>query len=267
MYHHRERTVTMGTRGCNAMAHELGHWLDIESGHFIGITNKVRIGERMEEIPSLAEVGEGRGLISRALRLLTDTTSAEYIVKGRKMKVLSYTPDEQGRIKLKLGTYWRSSREVWARLVEQYIAAKLGPEPRLAVDADYETLPAYWSHDKFEMLMPLVESEIKIRLWILRGNAASYANKARFSIKQPAGIDHGSYYVAEKGYGAKRPSVLVMDTGVCGNPTEEYRLVTSNYDHDSGWKYTPVDDRVYPSLDDGKKAAEIYLAEIPLELP
>ena len=94
-----------------------------------------------------------------------------------------------------------------------------------------------------------------------------YANKVRYSIRQPAGIDHGSYYIAEKGYGAKRPSVLVMDTGVCGKPTDEYRLVTSNYNRDSGWKYTPVDDRVYPSLDEGKKAAEAYLAGISLELP
>jgi hypothetical protein len=35
----------------------------------------------MEEIPSLAEVGEGRNPISQTLRLLTDTTSAEHIVK------------------------------------------------------------------------------------------------------------------------------------------------------------------------------------------
>jgi hypothetical protein len=54
------------------------------------------------------------------------------------------------------------------------------------------------------MLMPLVERDIKLRLWILRGNAAAYANRVRFSIKQPAGIDHGSYYIAEKGFGAKR---------------------------------------------------------------
>jgi hypothetical protein len=36
----------------------------------------------MEEIPSLAEVGEGRNLISQTLRSLTDTTGAENIVKG-----------------------------------------------------------------------------------------------------------------------------------------------------------------------------------------
>jgi hypothetical protein len=180
---------------------------------------------------------------------------------------VSYTPDEQGRIKLKLGRYWRSSREVWARLFEQYVTAKLRPGPRLLVDADYETLPAYWSHDKFEMLMPLVERDIKLRLWILRGNAATYANKVRFSIKQPAGIDHGAYYIGEKGYGSKRPGVLVMDTGICEKPTDEYRLVTSNFNHDSGWTYIPIADKVYPSLDEGKKAAETYLAEIPLELP
>jgi hypothetical protein len=267
MYHFDEKTVTMGTRACNAMAHELGHWLDIESGCFIGIEHLMRIGERVEEMPSLAEVGEGSDLIRQATRLLTDTTSAEHIVKGRKMRVLNYTPDEQGRIKLKLGHYWRSSREVWARLVEQYVAARLGPGPHLSVDADFETLPAYWSHDKFEMIMPLVERDIKLRLWILRGNAAAYANKVRYSVRQPAGIDHGSYYIAEKGYGAKRPSVLVMDTGICGKPTDEYRLVTSNFNHDSGWKYTPVDERVYPSLDESKKAAEAYLAEIHLELP
>ena len=58
-----------------------------------------------------------------------------------------------------------------------------------------------------------------------------------------------------------------MDTGVCGTPTDEYRLVTSNYNHDSGWTYTPIADKVYPSLEEGKKAAEAYLAEISLELP
>jgi hypothetical protein len=74
---------------------------------------------------------------------MTDTASAEHIVKERKMRVVSYTPDEQGRIKLKLGHYWRSAREVWARLVEQYVAARLGPGPHLSVDVEYETLPAY----------------------------------------------------------------------------------------------------------------------------
>jgi hypothetical protein len=57
----------------------------------------------LEEIPSLAEVGEGRNPISQTLRSLTDTTGAENIVKGHKMRVLNYTQDEQGRIKLKLG--------------------------------------------------------------------------------------------------------------------------------------------------------------------
>jgi hypothetical protein len=245
----------------------LGHWLNIETGKFIGIEHLMRIGEYMEEMPSKAEVGQGSDLIRVAGRLMTDTTSAEHIVKGCKMKVVRYTPDEQGRIKLKLGYYWRSAREVWARLVKQYVAAKLGPGPHLSVDFDYETLPAYWSHDKFEMLMPLVERDIKLRVWILRGNAATYANKVQYSIKQPAGPDHGSYYIAEKGYGAKRPSVLVMDTGVCGKPTDDYRLVTFNFNHDSGWTYTPVDNMVYPSLDEGKKAAEAHLAEIALELP
>jgi hypothetical protein len=64
--------------------------------------------------------------------------------------------------------------------------------------------------------------------------------------KQSAGIDHSSYYIAEKGYGAKQPGVLVINTGVCGNPTDEYRLVMSNYNYDSGWTYIPIDDRVYP---------------------
>jgi len=32
-------------------------------------------------------------------------------------------------------------------------------------------------------------------------------------------------------------------------------------------RHPPVDDRVYPSLDEGKKAAEVYLAEISLGLP
>jgi hypothetical protein len=36
----------------------------------------------MEEIPSLAEVGEGRNPISQTLRSLTDTTGAENIVKS-----------------------------------------------------------------------------------------------------------------------------------------------------------------------------------------
>ena len=103
MHHYDERTVTMGTRACNAMAHELGNWLDIEFDRFIGIEHLMRIGIHMEEIPSLAEMGEGRNLISQALRSLTDTTGAENIVKGRKMRVVNYTPDEQGRIKLKLG--------------------------------------------------------------------------------------------------------------------------------------------------------------------
>jgi hypothetical protein len=267
MYHYDERTVTMGTLGVNATAHELGHWFDIEAGKFIGVERTMRIGERTEKMPSLAEVGQGGDLIRTAGRLMTDTTSAEHIVKGHKMKVVSYTPDEQGRIKLKLGHYWRSSREIWARLVEQYVATKLGPEPHLSVDADYESLPAYWSRDKFEQLMPLVESEIDLRLWILRGNATTYANKVRFSIIQSGGADHGRYYIAEKGFGAKRPSILVMDTGTWSYQNNEYHLVRSEYDHDNGWKYTPVDDKFYRSLDEAKKAAEAYLAGIPLELP
>jgi len=71
----------------------------------------------------------------------------------------------------------------------------------------YIILPAYWSRDKFEQLMPFVEGEIDLRLWILRGNATMYANKVRYSIKQSGGTGHGMYYIAEKGYGTKRPSI------------------------------------------------------------
>jgi hypothetical protein len=39
-----ERTVTMGTLGVNATAHELGHWLDTETRKFIGIEDLMRIG-------------------------------------------------------------------------------------------------------------------------------------------------------------------------------------------------------------------------------
>jgi hypothetical protein len=34
----------MGTRACNAMAHELGNWLDIESDRLIDIEHLMRIG-------------------------------------------------------------------------------------------------------------------------------------------------------------------------------------------------------------------------------
>ena len=54
-----ERMVTMGMLGVNATAHELGHWLDIEAGKFIGVEHTMRIGEHTQKMPSLAEVWQG----------------------------------------------------------------------------------------------------------------------------------------------------------------------------------------------------------------
>ena len=44
MDHYDERIVTMGTRAYNAMVHELGNWLDIESDRLIDIEHLMRIG-------------------------------------------------------------------------------------------------------------------------------------------------------------------------------------------------------------------------------
>src|SRR6185312_11657208 len=77
--------------------------------------------------------------------------------------------DEAQRIQVVLGSYWRDPREVFARLVEQYVADKLGRENGASeLSSNYEKWPGWWSKEEFAKLRPMVEAEIQKRMDALK---------------------------------------------------------------------------------------------------
>ena len=96
--------------------------------------------------------------------------------------------EEKAKTKLireRLSPYWREPREVWARLVEQYIATKNG-QAGVATDSPsfYEKAPGWWTKDEFAKMMPQVETLIKGRLRTLRGSDVAPPRKSATAEKK-----------------------------------------------------------------------------------
>ena len=67
--------------------------------------------------------------------------------------------------------YFRSPREVWARLVEQYVATRASAGSRAVLPGTcYQALPPYWSREAFAALEPLIGEAIDRRRahWLAR---------------------------------------------------------------------------------------------------
>jgi hypothetical protein len=134
-----ENTVTIGIRGVPALAHEVGHMLDYAAGsathESVTIFPGWGPGRKKRPTTSLAEIDyrthpdtEGARLLRDAKRTMRDV----YEVKRRMRTRLNAEHDEQvrdetRRFKVQLGDYWNDPVEIWARLVEQYVATKREP--------------------------------------------------------------------------------------------------------------------------------------------
>lgn len=186
-----ERAVNIGVYRVKALGHELGHWLDHEAGKVDGHSSRIysATGHKSHTSTSTAEaltwyrhstpsdMGE---LIQEATRSINKMREVREYMKADYGK--DKEKEEKEEIKLvreRLSAYWREPREVWARLVEQYIATKNGKEG-LATDSPgyYEHRPGWWTKEDFARMMPRVEAQIKNRLRALRGSDVAPPRKA-----------------------------------------------------------------------------------------
>jgi hypothetical protein len=181
-----EKTVTMGVAGVPSLAHELGHWLDLESGKKIRKGVEVKRGSKRIKLSSIAELNCAEGddeLIKEATKRMTDVYDTEKIMK-QKLKDIE-DPKERKRvqnIKVRLGHYWYTPVEIWARLFEQYVATEAesrGENFRVSVSTknQYHTHPAYWSAEDFEMMKPMVEKQIQERIALIRAERVKEENR------------------------------------------------------------------------------------------
>jgi len=182
-YTSQEKAVNIGVAGVKALGHELGHWLDYESGKAENLASRVysKAG-KSQEITSTAESWQGRYKDQKPTELGQLIEEARYKI-NKMREVREYmkadygkdkSAEEKEQIKLvreQLSPYWREPREIWARLVEQYIATKNG-KAGLATDSPehYEHRPGWWTKEDFAKMMPQVEALVKGRLRALRGS-------------------------------------------------------------------------------------------------
>jgi hypothetical protein len=246
LYHQDERTVTFGHVGkltkkpSNALAHELAHWLDIEAGNKVQAKTRVYSkGGKGGDSTSLAEAaGQYDTLISEALRSMSDRYKADQAAKGHLDK-LNLTDVQKDQLQVALGAYWREPREIWARLVEQYVAEKLGRPQVAALSIDhYRNTPAYWTEEAFNKLKPMLEEEIKRRVSILRGAAAEEANRVQFGMNQSPRADGRRWFTAEIGWGQSRPRVEIREESPSSN---RWVVEKRTYDpNEREWKSEPL---------------------------
>lgn len=183
-YTSSERAVNVGVAGVNALGHELGHWLDHESGKVENLKTRLwgKTGRKAIESTSTAEASPARyrgqevtplgRLIEQATYNINEMHEVRDIMKADYAKGLSDEEKAKTRlIRERLSPYWREPREVWARLVEQYIATK-NQGGGVATDPPsfYEKTPGWWTKEEFAKLIPQVESQIKARIRVLRGS-------------------------------------------------------------------------------------------------
>ena len=183
LYTIQEKTVTMGVEGAQALAHEVAHWLDNEAGNAMGVKERVYNKSGKSAITTaLSEKGDsiyvgrfqeaGLSLIGKARRSMTDTRLVQQLFRSeRSATELTNQKPELAKVKVHLGAYWNRGSEIWARLVEQYVAETLGHKGD-SVDspAVYEKTPGWWSKEEFSKMVPELELEIKKRVRELRGS-------------------------------------------------------------------------------------------------
>jgi len=183
-YTPQERAVNVGVEGTRALGHELGHWLDHEAGKSKGLSTRLwgKTGHKSYESTSAAEATQLRyrggdetplgKLLREATANINNIREVRDLMKADYGKNLSAEDKTQAKvIRERLSPYWREPREVWARLVEQYMATK-NAEGGVAADhpSFYEKRPGWWTREDFARMMPVIESEIRTRLRSLRGS-------------------------------------------------------------------------------------------------
>lgn len=183
LYSGGDRTISVGIndilhRPIKALAHELGHWLDHEAGVSVGTSTHVGSGHNFKTVHFLSEErGYGResspseALITDARRRMNDTVTVRRLVKATQKD--QATPEQAvlvERTKFALGAYWNEPREIFARLVEQYVSTVTGGGE--AADASYTEQPGWWTAEDFTALMPRVRDELARRIRILGGDTS-----------------------------------------------------------------------------------------------
>lgn len=177
MYMPSERTVTMGVmdqigRPIQSLAHELGHWLDIEAGAALGSSSRVSTRNSNTNRPtsSLAAAERYKDLIEEARRRINDTRQVYRMVREKQSQ--QETPEAKAQVErtqVMLGPYWDSPHEIFARLCEQYITTIRG-KGGVSSENDYTGKPGWWTADDFARLAPRLAAEIGRRIAILGGD-------------------------------------------------------------------------------------------------
>jgi len=188
MYHPAERSISAGIadvfgKPIRALAHELGHWLDYESGRVLGtkVDYPSLSGKPVKGSAYISESDKRMGfsspaqqMYSTALKSMTDSYEVGKMLKTKNLDELS--PEKRAeveRVQVVLGHYWREPREIFARLFEQYVASKLG-KGGLAAESpsSYSTMPGWWNREAWAKLEPMIDAEIQKRMDAMRGKYA-----------------------------------------------------------------------------------------------
>lgn len=202
MYHPTERTITTGTRNritgssIPVEAHEFAHFLDDEAGAALNLEVRVfnsggRRSSRMVRYLSEADnryhrANEDENLLADARSTMIYSREVERILNLKDKHAERDVLVAREYLSIRLGHYYKSPREIWARLFEQYISTKLEGSAQVAADQDYTNTLGFWKREDFERLMPRIEKQIARRLQLVR---AALNPEAALSIEQVEAID------------------------------------------------------------------------------
>lgn len=180
LYHPVDKTITMGIAGIKSLAHEWAHWLDYEGGvaskYGYEFYTNGRTSKKINSLrTALSKAEEGHGsLCTDAAYHLNNPSELRDIWKkayGKSKQVSKEERKDAQEVAARVGGYWRDPREVWARLVEQYVAVDQGRRSEAAESPEYYYKhPAYWSKEQFAEYKPIIKAEIEKRLSNARGN-------------------------------------------------------------------------------------------------
>jgi len=180
LYHVNERTVTTGLQigpfKVHSLAHELGHALDYAGGrkNDRGYETYMTPGTyRTRQVPStrVAVSVDEKLLMEDALFKMNGSRwSIQQAIDTKDEKMSQEQKDAARFLQAKIGRYWSDSREVFARMFEQYVAEEAGGPIEAAEPPEvYHKLPAYWRKEVFAEFKPRLKAEIERRLQLARG--------------------------------------------------------------------------------------------------
>lgn len=186
VFHPAENTITTGveinflghTFTRRSLGHEWAHWLDYAAGkdnrHGYELYSN---GKSQRKIKSFKEALSNAERYSNPLyRQAEEKMNNDWEIRklfNPSLSIRGQTKEDEQKakfIKSQIGTYYRDPREIWARLVEQYIADHHAKETVASQSPEfYHEHPAYWNKENFAELKPLVKTEIDRRLQLARG--------------------------------------------------------------------------------------------------